>query len=143
MDRAADFDLETPDCTPHLRTDSPLPPIPLSHLHQNILALSREHVFEPVKGEVVGHADGGTRGVTHVVRAVPLPVLTDTRNRNGRVAGMRGVRGVRGPCGHWGMRRPGRDRMFQVPPNLPGSLKKWGIQQERGKSCCTPLQGGN
>ena len=67
------------------------PPDPCSHLCQDVLALPGEQVLEPVKGEVVSQAQGRARGIAHVVRAVPLPVPTDTGNR------MRGVRA--GPLG--------------------------------------------
>lgn len=60
------------------------PALPHAHLHQNVLALPREQVFEPIKGEVVRHANGRAGGVAHVVRAVPLPVPTDTRKSNGQ-----------------------------------------------------------
>ena len=86
-DRTVESDLETPkgqSASPSLLETDSRPSLPRSHLHQNILALSREQIFEPVEGEVVRHADGRARGVTHMVRAVPLPVPTDTRNNNGQ-----------------------------------------------------------
>ena len=73
---------------PPLRTDSTV--LPPTHLRQDILALPGKHVLEPIKGDVVGHAKHGARGVTHMFRAVPLPVPTDAGNSNGKDGGREG-----------------------------------------------------
>lgn len=62
-----------------VRYRRPSSPCSGSHLCQDILALPGEQVLESIKGDVVGHAKGRAGGVTHMVRAVPLPVPADTR----------------------------------------------------------------
>ena len=88
-------------------------PLPGSHLHQDVLALPREQVLEPIKGEVVSQAQGRAASITHVVRTVPLPVLTDTGDRRW------GVR-VRPPDIGAG---PASGQPGCHPP--PGSLGNW------------------
>lgn len=78
----------SPQCCFHrqnggIRSGSTLTPEPCSHLCQDVLALPGKQVLEPVKGEVVSQAQGGAGGIAHVVRAVPLPVPTDTGNKMG------------------------------------------------------------
>lgn len=91
---------------------------PHTHLHQNILALPGEHIFEPVEGEVVGHANSRARGVTHMVRAVPLPVPTDTRTATGRTGWALGTGDEETVKVH---------RMLHCAAQPPGNLRTWSI----------------
>lgn len=91
------------------------------HLRQDVLALPRKHVLEPVKSEVVSHADGGARGIAHTGRAVPLPVSTDTGKRDSESDGMGSWCGE--PQGeYWGAREGATKKGMGVPGSPPGSL---------------------
>lgn len=71
----------------------------------------------------MGHADGGARGITHVVCAVPLPVPTDTRNRNGQDGGCEGCEGPMWTLG---------DEEARKEQNVPGATQPSRKPQEVG-----------